>query len=113
MDEDKIKGFLQQKRVFLVGSNSDTTVLVAVHPHYEASTKSLYWWDTEKERIKEVKSSNLSDTVLHIIDIQEDSYFFIPLSLALYNNLVGDKLLARKEFSTEEEMTNAFESTLV
>lgn len=106
--------FLSQRRVFFVGSQQDKTVLVAIHPHYDEKARMLRWWDTVKERAKQVKAMNVGETpVLQVTDVQDNSYVFVPLSLPLYNNVVKDQLSGKREFATEEEMIKAFEETMV
>jgi len=105
--------FLSMKKVFMVGSLSDETVLIAVNPIFDEHTLILTWWDTIKDRIKQVKSFEVNeDSILHVTDIQDDSYTFVPLSLQLYNNVVRDQLLGKREFVTDEEMVQAFEDTM-
>lgn len=105
--------FLSQRKVFFVGSSTDKTVLIAVHPRFQEQAKTLSWWDTVKERVKQVKSMQVGEEpVLQIVDAQDNSYMFVPLSLPLYNNVVRNRLPGKREFATEEEMVQAFEETL-
>lgn len=106
--------FLKKKEVFFVISPTDETVLIAIHPRYQERTKLLTWWDTVKERAINIKSMQTgSDPVLQIVDIRDNSYTFVPLSLTLYNNVVKDQLPEKNEFASEEDMVKAFESTII
>lgn len=105
--------FLSGRKVFFVGSPEDETVLIAVHPRYQEETRTLTWWDTVKERGKEVKAMQVGKgPVLQVVDVENNTYFFVPLSLPFYNNMVKDKFPEKGEFATEEEMVEAFEETM-
>lgn len=105
--------FLNAKKVFFVGSPTDETVLIAVHPRFQEQVKTLSWWDTVKERVKQVKSMQVGEEpVLQVTDVQDNAYMFVPLSLPLYNNIVRNRLPGQREFATEEEMIKAFEETI-
>jgi len=105
--------FLNAKKVFFVGSQTDKTVLIAVHPRFQEQVKTLSWWDTVKERVKQVKSMQVGeDPVLQVTDAQDNAYVFVPLSLPLYNNVVKNRLPGQREFATEEDMIKAFEDTM-
>lgn len=106
--------FLGTKKVFLVGSNTDETVLVAINPRYDSRTKMVSWWDTVKERMKEAKTLEVeNEQSMTVVDIENNIYFFVPLSLELYNNVVKSRLAQGGNFATEEEMVKAFEATIV
>jgi hypothetical protein len=105
--------FLHSTEVFFVGSDTDDTVLVAIHPEYNDTTQMISWWDTVKERMKKVETVEVNgDVSLTFTDSQSDKYIFVPMSLPLYNNVVKNQLIAGKEFNTEEEMLEAFKETL-
>lgn len=105
--------FLSSRKVFFVGSPTDKTVLIAVHPRFQEQVKTLSWWDTVKERVKQVKSMQVGEEpVLQVTDDQDNAYVFVPLSLPLYNNVVKNRLPGQREFATEEDMVKAFEDTM-
>lgn len=104
----------QEHKVFFVGSNQDSTVLVAIHPHYDESQRVLRWWDTVTDRTRIVKQISIEAAgVLQVQDDQDRSYTFVPMSLELYNNMVRGKLSGKRTFASEEEMVQAFEETLI
>lgn len=110
----QLEKFLNTKKVFFVGSQTDGTVLIAVHPRFQKQEKTISWWDTVKERVKQVKSIQVAaEPVLQVTDVQDNVYIFVPLSLPLYNNVVRSRLPGQREFATEEEMVKAFEETML
>lgn len=107
--------FLSQKKVYFVGSPQDRTVLVAIHPRYEDPSKTLKWWDTSHERAKQIKTIRIDSLgeAMTFTDNEDIDYIFVPMSLALYDNMVRKRLPDQIQFQNEEEMIKAFESTMI
>lgn len=112
-EKQSIDNFLAMKKVYYVESPTDETVLVAIHPQYSTETQSLTWWDTVKERIKLVKAIEIVGEVLQVTDASDTRYVFHPMTLAIYNERVKDQLIEGRAFNTEEDLTKAFENTII
>src|SRR3989344_6613731 len=112
-DGNKLVEFLSLSKVYFVGSPTDRSVLLAIHPLLHEETGMLSWWDTVKERMKKVKAIQIEEDhhTLHVIDVKNTEYIFTPLTLSLYNNIVKEELFRPKEFTSDDEMIQAFEET--
>lgn len=109
-----IKEFFSKTKIFFVGSISDQKALIALHPFYDSESNTLRWWDTNHERLIEIKNLiGIEANVLSLQTVDNKQYRFIPMTLQIYNNLVKNQLPNPIEFGNEEEMIESFEKTMI
>ena len=98
---------------YFVRSPTDDTVLVAIHSRYDEENKMLSWWDLTKERMKEVTEiKSYEKDGFYMKDREGEEYFFLPLNLDLYRNIVMPELIKPQDFNSVQEMIKAFEETI-
>ena len=108
------------RKVYYIESSDDDTVLVGMDITLEKKSIQgndivlVSWFDTVRDRIMKAADIKLEGGVFSFRRLKEDGsgmYYFIPMTLQIYNNKVKKRLLAGGEFTSEEEMEKAFFDT--
>lgn len=103
------------KELYFVTSDKDDTVLLAMDIKINEKDNSVVWFDSVKDRVMTIKNIMDYDPLHFVFERDGDmggTYTFIPLTLDIYNENVKNKILSRKEFESEQEMTRAFLKTI-
>jgi len=104
--------FFQQAPIFFVESPTDSTVLIAMDFTFEKNARVMYWWDSTKERVKEIQTiTSLTPQAFSFRDMQNVEYRFSPLTLDLYKQKVKFRIRNGQDFQTEQEMVKAFQDS--
>lgn len=113
-EDQKIINFLLSSKVFFVGSKIDKTVLIAIKPYYQHIYRTIYWWDTNKERSKIIAKviSSGEKGEFYFLDAQNIDYRFLPMTLDIYNKFVKARLFNGKDFKTINELSDFFEKNI-
>jgi len=96
-------------KIYLVESDRDSTVLIAVDLTRQGDF--LSWFDTRKDRAMEVKKIiKDEDDIFSFIrkDGEGETYTFTPMTLEIYNAKVKDKLFNPKEIKDMKSLEEAF-----
>ena len=99
-------------RVYYVSSPDDDTVLVALDVQIRKNV--IRWFDTVKERVMEIAEVIKDDGQEFSFKRGDNSgeiYTLKTMTIEDYNEKVKKRLIAPKEFSSEEELCTAFEET--
>lgn len=107
--------FLFDFPVYYVQSSTDSTVLIALQVRIE-NEDTIVWFDTRKERSMVIEAILSADSKNFVFKRKENegghTYSFTPLSLDIYKANVKPKLVRGEEFTSEDELLNAFKETL-
>ena len=113
-DDNKENHEKAKTPVYYVESSGDDTVLVGIDVkihRLENGSTIVSWFDTVRERsmsAEEIRDENNYFAFKRAEEEGGQVYRFTPMDLKLYDEKVRDKLLSKKEFSSTEEMYNAF-----
>lgn len=101
--------------VYYVESAKDCTVLVAIDVKLFDDHR-IQWFDTNKDRNMKIgKISENNDTVFEFQRDENEgggTYRFTRMTLDVFRNNVKNKLYAKEDVSTEEELINKFQTTM-
>lgn len=109
------------KSVYYVESPDDDTVLLAINVTIKPSSLNnedvfiISWYDTSHERImiaSRIKQDNNYFAFKRVKQEGGGSYFFVPITLDIYNNKVKQHLTTKADFTDNDEMLKAFLSTI-
>ena len=103
--------------VYYVESSDDDSVLVGINvaiKHNDDDTAVVSWFDTAHERAMVADEIRQGDDYFAFKRSDSEGgqmYKFTPMNLDIYNEKVKSELIAGKEFSSDEEMIQAFLNT--
>jgi len=87
---------------YLVQSDKDDTVLIAIKPSIRA--RYISWFDGTRDRMFRVASLNQIENLL-ALSSDEANYFFLPLTYSLYEEFVKPRLISAPPIHSQEELT--------
>ena len=90
---------LDRQQTYLVESDSDGTVLLALWPKLEADR--VEWFDTVRDRGFRVRAAHEEDGAV-VVETERHRYRFRPLDLTLYRERVQHRVDGRPEFASTE-----------
>jgi len=98
--------------VYFVSSDKDATVLLAMD--IKINDGYISWFDTVKERMMKIKSTKDIDGDSFVFkrdDGNSSEYHFTPITLEIYNNKVGDRLISPRKYDNEEDLVEDLKAT--
>ncbi|MDO5480981.1 MAG: hypothetical protein Q4F60_01375 [Candidatus Saccharibacteria bacterium] len=109
------------KPVYYIESPDDDTVLIGINVainHNKAGENDIYivrWYDTVRERIMIASEIRKNDDYFAFKRLEQEGggfYYFMPMNLEIYNNKVKQRLAIQKDFTNENDLINAFLSSI-
>lgn len=106
--------YLNEHALFLVESDSDDTVLVALNTSFHENNQTITWWDSTKERSKSAKNLALAGDKLNFTDESGNNYTLTPMTMEIYEDKVKDKIkTGDKDVTNMEELIEGFEKSII
>lgn len=109
------------KPVYFIESTNDSTVLVGIGVTIERSNindrnvSKIRWYDTSHERAMTASETKQKDDLFAFKRVEQEgggTYYFTPMNLDIYNKKVKRRLMGGYDFTSNEQLTEAFLSTL-
>ncbi|MBI3632514.1 MAG: hypothetical protein HY225_03635 [Candidatus Vogelbacteria bacterium] len=110
-ENEVLKNYKFEKRVYYVASKEDDTVVLAIDPKIRDGY--LYWFDTVRERIKPIDEVMAAeDREFTFRSDGSVTYTFLPLTIELYEKFVKSHLVAPEGYRDEEDLINKIIHTI-